>query len=580
MEKQEVQSPDPGSVKNNQSAKSKALTRRRFVALAGTAIVGGVTLVACGDATPTPATTTVAATKAATAVASAATAAAAGAPKPGGKLVYGLGGVVDSLDPQVANFDRSIRVLLHVCEPLIWEPEPGKFQPALAESWDISPDGKVYTFKLRKGVKFHDGTPFNADAVKYTFDRVVNEETKAGQSSDQLGPYDSAEVVDDLTVKIKMKQAFAPLLTGLNGYMGIVSPTAVKKAGLAEFAKKPVGTGPYMVKEYVENDHITLVKNPDYNWGSTAVFGHSGPAYLDELTYRIIPEGAVRLAALRNGEVQYIEDVPPTEVAKLKGDNKFSVIEKPYPGSGWTVLVNQTKTIGQDAAFRQAIEFGTDKASLNKVVWQGVMATASSPLSKVTQYYDPATEKVYNYDPAKAKKILDDAGWKPGSDGIRVKDGQRLQCEIVIRPEFPFTEMSQFLQANWKDLGIDLKITSLARAAASEKVKKNEYDISYMWFSAGDADVLRFMFSKKGSFNRAKYDNADVEKLLSDAAAETDPKKRQDLYAQIQSKVLTDAVVVPLIDDKGVFAKRAELKGDKLDALASYPWFYDAYLEK
>ena len=179
-----------------------------------------------------------------------------------------------------------------MCEPLVWEPEPGRFVPGLADSWEISPDAKMYTFKLKKGVKFHDGTPFNAAAVKFTMDRVVDPAVKAGQSHDQLGPYDHTEVVDDYTARIVMKQPYAPLLTNLNGYLGIVSPTAVEKMGLAEFARHPVGSGPLMFKEWVPKDHVTLVKNLDYNWASS-YFKHTGPAYLDQVAVKCALPGEV-----------------------------------------------------------------------------------------------------------------------------------------------------------------------------------------------------------------------------------------------------------------------------------------------
>ncbi|HEY3231495.1 MAG TPA: ABC transporter substrate-binding protein, partial [Roseiflexaceae bacterium] len=284
------------------------LSRRRFLQIMSAGI-GSAVLVACGGAPAAPSGGATAAPAAgATAVpAAGATAAPAAAPAAGAgnTLTYALGfDLDDTMDPQVTNFDSTIRVTLNICEPLVWEPEPGKFVPGLAESWEISPDAKTYTFKLKQGVKFHDGTPFNADAVKFTFDRVIAEETKAGQSHDQLGPYDHTEIVDDHTVKVVMKQGYAPLLTNLNGYLGIVSPTAVKTMGLAEFARHPVGTGPFMFKEWVPKDHITLVKNPDYNWGSS-FFKHTGPAYLDEVIFKIIPEASVRTGALKSGEIQY-----------------------------------------------------------------------------------------------------------------------------------------------------------------------------------------------------------------------------------------------------------------------------------
>ncbi len=184
--------------------------------------------------------------------------------QPGGSLTYGLSFDFDNtLDPQVTNYDSTIRVMLNVCEPLIWMPTATEFYPALAESWEVSDDGLTYTFVLKQGVKFHDGTPFNAEAVQFTFDRVVEGRDLAdagkevdaekvivpGQSFNQIDAYDHAEIVDDYTIKLVLSRPFAPFLTGLNGYLGIVSPTAVKEMGLAEFARKPVGAGPFMIQE-------------------------------------------------------------------------------------------------------------------------------------------------------------------------------------------------------------------------------------------------------------------------------------------------------------------------------------------
>ncbi|HET7092080.1 MAG TPA: ABC transporter substrate-binding protein, partial [Thermomicrobiales bacterium] len=231
---------------------------------------------------------------------------------PGGSLAYGLGFDFDgTLDPQVTNYDSTIRVMLNVCEPLIWMPTATEFVPALAEKWEVSPDGKTYTFHLKKDVTFHDGTPFNADAVKYTFDRVVESRNltaegkdvdpaktiSPGQSFNQIDAYDHAEIVDDHTIKLVLSRPFAPFLSGLNGYLGIVSPTAVQKMGLADFGRAPVGTGPFKFKEWVDKDHVTLEKNPDYDWGSS-FFKHSGAAYLDEIIYKIIAEPSVRTGTL------------------------------------------------------------------------------------------------------------------------------------------------------------------------------------------------------------------------------------------------------------------------------------------
>jgi len=565
---------------------TERLGRRRFLQLAGAGL-GAAVLAACGGAPATPAAP--AATSApAAAAAPAATAAPAAVPAagaaaiPANTLVYGLGfDLDDTMDPQVTNFDSTIRVTLNICEPLVWEPEPGKFVPGLAESWDISPDAKTYTFKLKQGVKFHDGTPFNAEAVKFTFDRVMDPATKAGQSHDQLGPYDHTEIVDDHTVKVIMKDGYAPLLTNLNGYLGIVSPTAVKKDPAA-FARAPIGTGPFMFKEWVPKDHITLVKNPDYNWGSS-FFKHTGPAYLDQVIFKIIPEGSVRVGTLKSGEIQYADDIDPLAYDELKKDPNFVVIEKGQPGSGYTLLLNtSSKGPISDPQVRLAMEYAIDREGLNKSVFQGLDKVASSPLMKVTLGYDASTEQIYPFDPDKAKQILDAAGWKEGSDGIREKDGQKLAIDFPIISRPNDTAMATSIQASLRDVGIDLKVNPLERAAARDMVKQNKYDAGFMWFSYGDPDVLRTLFYSKNvdAFNRAKYQVPEVDKMLEDAAATIDVAKRTALYAQIQQRVLKDAVVVPLVDSITHNAKRAEVQGDVIDALASYVYLYDVQIKK
>ena len=196
--------------------------------------------------------------------------------------------------------------------------------------------------------------------------------------------------------------------------------------------------------------------------------------------------------------------------------------------------------------------------------------------------YDPSTEQIYQFDPDRAKELLGSAGWQPGPDGIRVKAGQKLEIAFPIISRPRDRAMAESVQASLRDVGIDLQVDPLERAAAREAYNQNRYDVSFMWFSYGDPDVLRTIFhsANVNAFNRAKYQVPEIDKLLEDAAGSTDSSKRADIYKQVQHRVLQDSVVVPLVDTLVYDAKRAAVQGETLDALASYVWIYDVQVKK
>lgn len=512
----------------------------------------------------------------------------------GGTLTYGVSfDFDDTLDPQVTNYDSTIRVMLNVCEPLIWMATATEFYPGLAESWEISEDGLRYTFKLKQGVTFHDGTPFNAEAVKFTYDRVIEQRDltaagkevdaatviNPGQSFNQIDAYASAEIEDDHTITLVLSRPFAPFITGLNGYLGIVSPTAVKEMGLADFGRKPVGTGPFMVQEWVEQDHVTLVKNPDYNWGSS-FFENTGAAHFDEMIYKIIPDGAVRTGTLLSGESQYIDEIDPLQLADLQENPDITIINQGQPGSGYILLFNYARTESPqaDQAVRQALSFAIDKEALNQAVWGGVYSPAASPLMKPTFGYEPKTEEIYTFDPEKAAAMLEEAGWVLNGE-IREKDGQPLKFEWPVQDRPNDNAMATFVQGAWRAVGADVVVEPMERGAFVERTREaGLYDLAFMWFSYADPDTLRTIFHSEniGNFNVGKYNNPEIDTLLMDAAKELDLEARQALYSKIQLQLLDEAATIPLGDSITYNGKRSNLEGDFLDFLASYVWMNDA----
>jgi peptide/nickel transport system substrate-binding protein len=441
-----------------------------------------------------------------------------------------------------------------------------------------------YTFHLRKDVKFHDGTPFNADAVKFTFDRIVDPALKSQSAFSSIGPYASTQVVDPYTAVVKFKTPFAPFLSSVAGSdLAPVSPDAVKKYG-ADFGTHPVGTGAFKFDSYTTDSVVRMVKNPDYAWGPKFL-NVSGPPHLDAISWRIIPEASTRLAALRAGEVQVIQDVPTQEYANLQNDNSVQLLQGALAGSGFSMMMNVTRPPTDDVKVRQALEWGVDKEAMIKAVWQGVHKPATSPLTSNMFGYDPATANIYKYDPQKAASLLDEAGWVKGSGAVRQKGGQDLTLAMYYRSDnSDFAAMATFLQAIYQQIGINIDLHGLSQSGYFDAVRQGMHNLQFWWETGTDPDVVRVLFygaNADGGTNRNRYKNAEMDQLIDQAAGTTDSSKRTQLYAQIQKKVLDEAVMAFFADPLNIFAAaKSKVSNVALDWSSNNLYLHNATLAK
>ena len=506
------------------------------------------------------------------------------APQPGGELFYGSTSKWDTLDPNITTFTDVARIGFHLFDPLVWEAKGGEFIPGLAEKWEVNASADRYTFYLRKDVKFHDGTPFTADAVKFTFDRIVDPELKSQMAFSALGPYESTTVVNPSTAVVKFKKPFAPFLSSVaQSVLAPVSPDAARKYG-KDFGTQPVGTGPFKFASYATDSVLRMVRNPDYRWGPT-LFKHQGPPHLDAVSWRIIPEASTRLAALRAGEVHVIQDVPTQEYRNVQREASIQLLQGDLAGSGWSMMINVTRPPGDDVRVRQALEWGVDKAAMVRAVWLGVHKPACSPITSSMFGYDPATCGVYRYDPKKAGELLDEAGWKMGPGGARKKDGQDLALALYYRSDNPdFTAMATFLQSMYQQIGIKIDLNGLAQAGYFNAVRAGQHNLQFWWDTRTDPDVVRILLysaNANGGTNRNRYKNAEMDTLIDEAAGTTDPAKRKRLYSQIQMKTLQEAIMVFFADPLNVFAiQKAKVMGAVLDWSATNVLLHDAWLRR
>lgn len=496
--------------------------------------------------------------------------------KPGGKLIYGTWQAPDTMDIQTTILQIVIAMAQNLYDPLIrLDPTDNtRYLPGLAERWEISPDNKEFTFYLRKDVKFHDGTPFNAEAVKKSFERIIDPETKAFLALTALGPYESTEVIDEYTVRVKFSKpygAFINLLT--EPLLAPISPTAVEKWG-PEYADHPTGTGPYMLGEYVKNDHLTLVRNPDYNWGPS--FFHQGAAYLDEITWVFLPENATRVAALERGEVNLIDRVPPDDLARLRQEDKYKTLVQGLAGAPWIFVVNVTKPPTDELAVRQALAYGLNRQAIIDLVYKGTNEPHFSPLEKRTLGYDPSVDTVMPEDRELAKKVLDEAGWKVGADGIRERDGKKLELIWIDWPGSGIMEDGQgpVFQAQWREIGIDIKFESYDVGTAIGAWNEGRHNLGEPFFYWHDPNILRFLVGTGSGLNWTKVSDPELDKILEEAEASADPAQRKPLYVEAQKRILQNGYLIPTFGKSLVLAMDKNIEGIAFSP-TGYPIWFD-----
>jgi len=485
----------------------------------------------------------------------------------------------NSLDPAAATYIPGIAVLKNVVETLIELDQEGKAHPRLATSWQVASDGKEWTFKLREGLTFHDGTPLNAEAVKFSYDRILNPDTHSQTGMSEIGPYDSSQILDSKTVKLIFKEPYAPFFNNLTDVvLGIVSPAAVKKYG-PDFGQNPVGTGPYVYKEWVKGDHITLVRNDKYV-NSSALVSHKGLPYFDSLVFRIISEDQTRLNALRSGEADFIYRIPAISVEGVQSDPRFRVFKNMYAGDPVMFLINRQRFPTDDLAVAKAMQFAVNKEVASRIMTAGISPAAWGPLKPVVWGYTAEVEKLYKYDPPRARELLEGAGWKMGPNGVRMKDGQacRLVCATYSDPVR--VSMVTAIQGMLKSVGMDLEIQTMSLPASEDLARQGKSNMTYMEWRGIDPDILTVHFHSKniGGWNMGHFKNAEVDRLLDEGRVTSDAKRRLELYHKAQMTIMEQAATLPLYNLIQIDGAKATLEGVRYDVYHYYPEWYDAHL--
>lgn len=495
--------------------------------------------------------------------------------KQGGELTYALATSPDTLDPHRSGLAVAVRVIRTIYDSLVVQLPDNSIKPWLATSWEISEDGLSYTFKLRQDVKFQDGTPFNAEAVKYNFDRILDPATKAANAAALLVPYQSSEVIDEYTVKLKLATPSRAFLGNLSqALLGIVSPTAAKKDG-DQFGLNPVGTGPFKFVKWEENAEIQVTRNPDYKWASELVT-NTGAPYLDGITFKIVPEEATRIGSVQSGQVLAAETVPPQNIVALKGDSKVQLLEANTVGLPYTLFFNQDHEPWNDVKARQAVQLAVDVDSIVKTLYLGTYDRAWSPLTPGTFGYDPTLENSVKPDLEKAGALLDEIGWVKGADGIREKDGKKLSLHYVdgTPNREKRNDIAVIIQQQLKALGVAVEV-EITKDIRTVVYTNGSYDLYGNSQVNSDPNALYSFYHStdpKALPSLTRLSDPSIDKLLEQGRIETDDTKRADIYKQIQHYIIDQAVILPIYVFPYTVAADKSVKGLVFDSLG-YPLF-------
>ncbi|MEM1546734.1 MAG: ABC transporter substrate-binding protein [Candidatus Methanomethylicia archaeon] len=472
----------------------------------------------------------------------------------------------DTIDPHGQTTTLIFNIMRHVYETIVWFDENGNVIPWLAESWTISSDGLTYTFKLRKDVKFHDGSKLNAETIKMNIERWIDPTVRVPVRV-QLGPVKGAEVVDEYTVKIILKEPFAPFLRALGGYLLIASSKAIEKYKNATITE-PSGTGPYKFVKWEKGKLVLLERNEDY-WGSKPL--------IRSIEWRIIPEAATREAALLAGDVDVAFLPPPSDISKLQADPKVKVL---------TPITNRIIFIGllpkgplKDPRVRQALNYAVDKKALIDKVLFGLGIETNAPVPP--HFFGFYGMEPYSYNPEKAKQLLKDAGYPEGFKMVLLHPtGRYIQDKQV----------AEAVQAYLSRIGVEAQLVTMDWPSFVAKITKpleeKDYDALLLGWGPFIADADYTLYAQFHSTQAppkglaaAHYNNSKIDDLLAKARRELNEENRKTLYKEIIGTIWNDAPWIFLYTQKNFLALSVKLEGVWIYVDGEQFFFHKAYFK-
>ncbi|MBS4214187.1 ABC transporter substrate-binding protein [Neobacillus rhizophilus] len=461
-----------------------------------------------------------------------------GKPKKGGEVTLAYQSDSTNYDPILGSSGSDHPLLWPIYDTLISFTKELEPKPGLAESWEFTDDKKTLILHLREGVTFHDGTAFDAEAVKFNIERVNSDKSVVSD----LKNIDSVEVTDNKTVKLNLKQPDSSLLLALSDRGGMmVSPAAVKEYG-DDFPLHPTGAGPFKRVKHIPNGEVVFEAYEDY-W-------QEGKPYLDKMTIKVMPDENTRINALKSGEIDYADNISPGNVQNLKTDSNI-VLKDVLPLRFKMMFLNQSMPPFDNKNVRLAIQYGINREGINKGINFGQGEPANNIFPK--EYWAGNPEMKIEYNPEKAKQLVKDSGLKD------------ISFTMINFPIADYAKGAEAVKSQLKEIGInvDLQPMEVTKGTTSYFAEKTAPAFFTSWTGRPDPQMTtRLIFSANSYLNPGKYSTPEIESLISEAASSYDQKERAKLYKEISKKaLLEEAIAIPIVYDRMTSAMNKKVKG-------------------
>ncbi len=509
----------------------------------------------------------------------------------GGTLIYLEQQAHTNLYPPSGGFYPNGGILNQITDKLTYQnPKTLEIEPWIAESWSSNPDKTEYTFKLRPGVTFSDGTPLDANAVAKNFDTYgLGNKSLRLPVSEVINNYDHSEVIDPLTVKFYFKRSSPGFLQGTATIgSGLVSLSTLNRQydELGD-ARHIIGSGPFVVSGETLGREVDLSVRQDYRWGP-AKLAQQGRANLDAIKVIVTPEDSVRIGALQAGQADFIRQIQAYD-EKQTQDQGFTIYAAPTRGVNDSIAFRPDNPLVADIRVRQALLHATDSKQIVDTLFSANYPQAKSVIASSAAGFVDFSDKL-TFDLVKANRLLDDAGWQKGSDGLRQKDGKKLLLTVYESlPQPQNKAVLQLVSQQWGKVGARLNILAGdAGSRVADNLDPQKTPASVVEVGRADPDVIKSQFyptnrdgllQQGGTSQNSKFIDNSLNQLLLGIASEVDPAKRLQIASEAQKYLLDQAYVIPFFEEPQVFAGAPYLKGVNFEAVGR-PSFYGAWLEK